>query len=65
MEDVRAVLDACGSQQAALFGLSEGGPMSLLFAATYPERTTALIMFGVVREVDAGSRLPVGAAGGR
>jgi pimeloyl-ACP methyl ester carboxylesterase len=46
MEDVRAVLDACGSQQAALFGLSEGGPMSLLFAATYPERTTALITFG-------------------
>jgi class 3 adenylate cyclase len=46
MEDVRAVLDACGSQRAALFGLSEGGPMSLLFAATYPERTTALITFG-------------------
>jgi len=46
MEDVRAVLEACGSQQAALFGLSEGGPMSLLFAATYPERTTALITFG-------------------
>jgi pimeloyl-ACP methyl ester carboxylesterase len=46
MEDARAVLDAVGSQRAALFGLSEGGPMSLLFAATYPERTTALIMFG-------------------
>ena len=46
MEDVHAVLDAVGSQRAALFGLSEGGPMSLLFAATYPERTTALIMFG-------------------
>ena len=46
MEDVRAVLDACGSQRTTLFGLSEGGPMSLLFAATYPERTTALITFG-------------------
>src|SRR5438034_5175246 len=46
MEDCHAVLDACGSQRAALFGLSEGGPMSLLFAATYPERTTALITFG-------------------
>ena len=46
MEDVHAVLDACGSQRAALFGLSEGGPMSLLFAATYPERITALITFG-------------------
>ena len=46
MEDARAVLDAAGSERAALFGLSEGGPMSLLFAATYPERTTALVMFG-------------------
>jgi class 3 adenylate cyclase/pimeloyl-ACP methyl ester carboxylesterase len=46
MQDLRAVLDAVGSQRAALFGLSEGGPMSMLFAATYPERTTALIMFG-------------------
>jgi class 3 adenylate cyclase/pimeloyl-ACP methyl ester carboxylesterase len=46
MEDLRAVLDAAGSQRAAVFGLSEGGPMSLLFAATYPERTTALITFG-------------------
>src|SRR5262249_55524052 len=39
MEDVRAVLDAVGSQRAALLGVSEGGPMSILFAATYPERT--------------------------
>ena len=36
MDDVRAVLDAVGSERVALFGLSEGGPMSLLFAATYP-----------------------------
>jgi len=46
MDDVRAVLDAVGSKQAALLGLSEGGPMCLLFAATYPERTRALIMLG-------------------
>jgi class 3 adenylate cyclase len=46
MEDARAVLDACDSKRTALFGLSEGGPMSLLFAATYPERTMALVMFG-------------------
>jgi pimeloyl-ACP methyl ester carboxylesterase len=46
IEDVHAVLDACDSRQAVVFGLSEGGPMSLLFAATYPERTTALVMFG-------------------
>ena len=46
MDDVRAVMDAVGSERAALFGLSEGGPMSALFAATYPERTAALIMCG-------------------
>jgi class 3 adenylate cyclase len=46
MDDVRAVLDAVGSERTALFGFSEGGNMSALFAATYPERTTALIMFG-------------------
>ena len=46
MDDVRAVMDAVGSRQAALFGWSEGGPMSLLFAATYPARTSALIIYG-------------------
>jgi class 3 adenylate cyclase len=46
MDDVRAVLDAIGSENAALFGVSEGGAMSMLFAATYPERTRALALFG-------------------
>jgi len=46
MDDVRAVMDAVLSTRAALFGYSEGGPMCALFAATYPERTTALIMSG-------------------
>jgi pimeloyl-ACP methyl ester carboxylesterase/DNA-binding CsgD family transcriptional regulator len=46
MDDVRAVMDAAGSERAALFGVSEGGPMSLLFAATYPERTSAVIVDG-------------------
>ena len=46
MDDVRAVMDAVGSERAALFGYSEGGPMCALFAATYPARTTALIMSG-------------------
>jgi pimeloyl-ACP methyl ester carboxylesterase len=46
MDDVRAVMDAVGSERAALFGLSEGGAMSALFAATYPERTHALILCG-------------------
>jgi class 3 adenylate cyclase len=46
MEDVRAVMDAVGSSKAALIGVSEGGPMSMLFAATYPERTRALVLCG-------------------
>src|SRR5256885_7085229 len=46
MEDVRAVMDAAGSEQAALIGVSEGGPMSMLFAATYPERTRGLLLIG-------------------
>lgn len=46
MDDVRAVMDAVGSERAALLGVSEGGPMCALFAATYPDRTSALIMFG-------------------
>jgi pimeloyl-ACP methyl ester carboxylesterase len=46
MDDVRAVMDAAGIRRAALFGLSEGGPMAMLFACTYPERTAALVMYG-------------------
>lgn len=46
MDDVRAVLDTVGSERAALFGYSEGGPMCALFAATYPERVSSLIMHG-------------------
>jgi class 3 adenylate cyclase len=46
MDDVRAVMDAVGSERAALFGVSEGGPMSLLFAASYPERAAALVLYG-------------------
>lgn len=46
MDDVRAVMDAVDSQKAVLCGISEGGPMCALFAATYPQKTTALIMIG-------------------
>src|SRR5947209_17564029 len=46
MDDVRVVMDAAGSERAALFGVSEGGPMSVLFAATYPDRASALILYG-------------------
>ena len=46
MDDIRAVMQAAGSERAALFGASEGGPLCALFAASYPERTEALVMFG-------------------
>ena len=46
MDDARAVMDATGSTRAVVLGHSEGGPMATLFAATYPERTVALILFG-------------------
>jgi class 3 adenylate cyclase len=46
MDDVRAILDAVGSDTTALMGVSEGGPMSILFAATYPERTRGLVLCG-------------------
>jgi class 3 adenylate cyclase len=46
MDDVRAVMDAARSESAALLGDSEGGPMCVLFAATYPERTRALVLYG-------------------
>ncbi|MGH7879603.1 MAG: alpha/beta fold hydrolase, partial [Candidatus Binataceae bacterium] len=46
MDDVRAVMDAVGSARAAVMGVSESGPMSVLFAATYPERTRALVLYG-------------------
>ena len=47
MDDIRAVMDAVGSQKAVLFGHSEGGSVSALFAATYPERTISLMTFGI------------------
>jgi pimeloyl-ACP methyl ester carboxylesterase len=46
MEDVHAVMEAAGSKRAALLGISEGGPMSILFAASYPQRTSALVLCG-------------------
>jgi class 3 adenylate cyclase len=45
-DDIRAVMDAAGSQRAALVGLSEGASMSVVFAATYPERVSALVLYG-------------------
>ena len=47
-DDIRAVMDAAGSRRAAIVGASEGGPMSMLFAATYPERVAALALYGTL-----------------
>ena len=46
MDDIRAVMDAAGIERAALFGISEGGPLAILFAATYPDRVTKLCLYG-------------------
>jgi class 3 adenylate cyclase len=46
MDDLRAVMDAVGSERAAIIGVSEGGPMAILFAATYPDRAWALVLEG-------------------
>jgi pimeloyl-ACP methyl ester carboxylesterase len=48
MDDARAVMDAVGSERAALFGMSEGATMAVLFAATYPERVSSLILWGAM-----------------
>jgi len=48
MDDVRAVMDAVGSRRAAIVGVSEGGPMAMLFAASHPERAAALVLFGTL-----------------
>ena len=60
MHDVRAILDEIGSERAALFGVSEGGPMSLLYSATYPERTSALILYGSYAKRSWGPNYPFG-----
>ncbi|MGI8795638.1 MAG: adenylate/guanylate cyclase domain-containing protein, partial [Acidimicrobiia bacterium] len=51
MDDIRAVMDAAGCERAALVGISEGGPLTVLFAATYPERATALVPWGTFARV--------------
>jgi pimeloyl-ACP methyl ester carboxylesterase len=60
MDDVRAVMDAAGSEKAALFGVSEGGMMSLLFASTYPERVRALVLYGSMARSTQSDDYPYG-----
>ena len=61
MDDIRAVMDAAGSESAAICGVSEGGPMALLFAATYPERARALVTYGSLPRFVRGPNFPWGA----
>jgi class 3 adenylate cyclase len=58
MDDLRAVMDAAGSERAALFGMSEGATMCMLFAATYPERTSALVLWGAMARSTAAPDYP-------
>ncbi len=58
MDDVRAVMDAAGSERAALMGISEGVSMCILFAATYPDRTQALVAYGGMARATADDDYP-------
>jgi pimeloyl-ACP methyl ester carboxylesterase len=60
MDDVRAVMDAVGSERAALIGESEGGPLSMVFAAAHPERTLALVLAGAEVKEDKTEDWPWG-----
>jgi DNA-binding SARP family transcriptional activator/pimeloyl-ACP methyl ester carboxylesterase len=61
MDDVRAVMDAVGSRRAILLGISEGGPMVTLFAATYPERTSGIVLMGSFARRLWAADYPIGA----
>ena len=58
IDDLRAVMESAGSERATVFGLSEGGPMSLLFAASYPEKVERLVLFGSMARFDGAENYP-------
>jgi class 3 adenylate cyclase len=60
MDDVRAVMDAADCERAAVVGMSEGGPMALLFAATYPERVSALVLWATFARLAWAPDYPIG-----
>ena len=60
MDDLRAVMDAAGFERAAIFGISEGGPMSTLFAATYPGRVSSLVLYGTFARMMKAPDFPEG-----
>jgi class 3 adenylate cyclase len=65
MDDLGAVMDAADSGQAAIFGISEGGPMSVLFAATYPDRVSSLILYGTFARMTKAPDFPEGVSAER
>ena len=60
MLDIEAVMNAAGSEEAALLGMSEGGPMAILFSAAHPERTRALVLMGTYARITACPDYPIG-----
>jgi pimeloyl-ACP methyl ester carboxylesterase len=60
LDDLRVVMDAAGSRSAALLGISEGGPMSIMFAASFPERVTHLILYGTYARITRAEDYPIG-----
>jgi len=62
MDDLRAVLAAAGSERAAVLGFSEGGALSILFAATHPERVSQLVLYASFARASAAPDYPAGAA---
>jgi class 3 adenylate cyclase len=60
MDDLRAVLEAATCERPAIFGVSEGGPMSMLFAATYPKRISSLVLYGTYARMVKAADFPLG-----
>jgi pimeloyl-ACP methyl ester carboxylesterase len=60
MDDLGAVMDAAGCERAAIFGISEGGPMSMLFAASHPDRVSSLVVYGTYARMLSGPDFPKG-----
>jgi class 3 adenylate cyclase len=60
MEDLGAVMDAAGAERAALFGISEGGPMAAMFAATFPDRVSHLVLYGTYAKMTWAEDHPAG-----
>jgi class 3 adenylate cyclase len=62
MDDIRAVMDAAGCERAALVGISEGGPLTIMFAATYPGRASSLVLWGTSARIEVAPDYPFGAS---